>query len=138
LRRNQGLKRYAKGSFIYRDIKNALIYIKNLEKEGIIAFNKLKAKEIRESKLKFGASGILVKGLYANKAFPGFANKPAKWEEVTVAFLAAKAKAKKKDKEEEEVALTMLISKRKKTQQTNVTNKQNGKKDLKDIGNTPP
>ncbi len=49
-----------------------------MEKEGIIAFNKLKAKEIRESKLKFKASKILIKGLYANKAFPKFANKLAK------------------------------------------------------------
>ncbi len=78
MRRNQGLKRYAKGSLIYGNIKNALIYIKNLEKEGIIAFNKLKAKEIRESGLKFKAFKILIKGLYANKAFPGFANKLAK------------------------------------------------------------
>jgi hypothetical protein len=46
LQRNQGLKRYAKGSLIYKNVKNALIYIKNLEKEGVIAFNKLKAKEI--------------------------------------------------------------------------------------------
>jgi hypothetical protein len=41
-----------------------------------LKFKLLLAKELIKAWFTFGVSGILVKGEYKNKAFPGFTNEP--------------------------------------------------------------
>jgi len=43
-----------------------------------LKFKLLLAKELIKARFTFRVSGILIKGEYKNKAFPGFTNKPNK------------------------------------------------------------
>jgi hypothetical protein len=53
---------------------------------GKLKFKLLLAKELIKARFTFRVSGILVKGEYKNEAFPGFTNKPNKWDPVTISI----------------------------------------------------
>jgi hypothetical protein len=52
-----------------------------------LKFKPLLAKELIKAWFTFRVSGILVKGEYKNEAFPGFTNKPNKWDPITISVL---------------------------------------------------
>ena len=62
--------------FTKSDIIKVLKYTKAVSEPGELVFKPLLADNLKAGQYTFKASGILIKGVYSNKPFPTFRNKP--------------------------------------------------------------